>query len=247
MGFMVLIRVPCYPAAMVATAKLLFFLMIVLLAAALGAVAMFFGSILFGVLTGATMREGALAMGAAGLAPFGALAGAGLGAWFGWRALSRMSDGAAKAAGFGLAAVPVLGLGVWFAFEELTDGDPYPPDKEPLVLIEWRLPESFPHDRVGRVFRHTMRSSYMNWTLSTQWDTPRARDEDGKTVLCLQARIRWRVTGRIFQLWRAPHHDDRITVDAGLPADPPHADDYGPWNSVPGYPGHAFRTRVVRQ
>ena len=97
------------------------------------------------------------------------------------------------------------------------------------------------------MFLFTMRSSYQNWILSGGWDLPRVRDEVGVSILRMTVNIRWRVTGRIFQLWRTPHHDNRITVDIGLPRDPDHPDEDGPWQNVTGNPGHAFRTRVERR
>ncbi|MCP5083102.1 MAG: hypothetical protein GY948_15555, partial [Alphaproteobacteria bacterium] len=98
------------------------------------------------------------------------------------------------------------------------------------------LPEVVRHDWVDRIFRFTMRSSYMDWTLSRGWDEPRARDEDARTILRMYAKIRWRVSGRIFQLWRAPAHDDRITVDLGLPRDPRPTQQYGSWHEVEALP-----------
>lgn len=232
---------------MVVIAKVLLFLQIVVIATAVGAAAAFFGLVLIGTVLGASTMEGGLAMGAAGLAPVGAVIGAALAAWFSWRTIGRMSRPAVLAGGYGLAVVAALAVGGWFLVEDLTDGDPYPPDAEPTVLIEWRLPETVRHDWVDRIFRFTMRSSYMDWTLTTHWQVPRARDEDGRTILRFRGKIRWRVTGRIFQLWRAPNHDDRITVDLGLPRDPKPSSEYGPWREVGGAPGNAFRTRVVME
>jgi len=230
---------------MVLIAKLLLFLEVVAIAAAIGAIIAFFGLFLVATLAGASNMNGGLAMGAAGMAPVGAVVGAGLGAWLGWRLITHADKTAVLTGGYGLAAIAVLAVGGWLLMEELTDGDPYPPTAEPTVLIEWRLPETVRHDWVDRIFRYTMRSSYMDWTLSTDWDEPRARDEDGHTILRMRGTIRWRVTGRIFQLWRAPADDDRITVDLGLPRDPKPTADYGPWIEVESAPGNAFRTRIA--
>ena len=74
----------------------------------------------------------------------------------------------------------------------------------------------------------------------------RARDEDGHTILRFKGYPQWRQPGRIFQLWRAPNHDDRITVELELGYDPQPSNDYGPWREVESAPGNAFRTRVIK-
>ncbi|MCP4182897.1 MAG: hypothetical protein GY761_06220 [Hyphomicrobiales bacterium] len=228
-------------------ARILLFLQIVAITGALAGIITFLGVILIANLFGASNMEGALAMGAAGIAPFGALAGGILGAWIAWLMISRSSRSVIMGFGFGFMVLAGLGVGGWFVYQELTDGNPYIQGKEPTVLIEWRLPEKVNHDYLDRIFRYTMRSSYKDWTLTTRWNTPRGRDEGEYTILRLRAKIRWRVTGRIFQLWRAPNHDDRITVDLGLPRDPEAMAEYGPWNKVKAAPGNEFRIRVVTQ
>lgn len=230
---------------MVLIARILLFTGIVAIAAAAGAFVAFVGIILLGTLTGSDNMNGGLAMGAAGLAPVGALAGAALGAWLAWRLISRLDSRAAMAGGYGLAALAGLSVGGWFLVQELTDGNPYAQGEEPTVLIEWRVPETVRHDWVDGVYRFMMRSSYMDWPLSTDWDEPRARDEDGHTILRMRGEIRWRVPKRTFQFWRARAQDDRITVELDLPRDPRPTADYGPWREVESHPGHAFRTRVV--
>ena len=232
---------------MVIFAKILLFLQVVVITAGLGAVVTFIGLISIAKMFGASDREGGLAMGAAGIAPTGAVVGAAVGLYLAWRMIRAMSKPAILVAGYGLAALLLSAVGAWFAYEELTDGNPYASGKEPTMHIEWRLPEKVRHDWVDRIFRFTMRSSYMDWTLSTHWDTPRVRDEDGVSILRMRGQIRWRVTGRVFQLWRAPNHNDRITIDTGLPRDPEHQEDYGPWQDVSGQPGYAFRIRVSRK
>ena len=232
---------------MVWFARILIGLLIVVTLAAVGATALFFGAIGISSLFGASHMEGGLAMGAAGLMPLGGLIGAGLGFWLTWRLMKRLSPAATKVAGWcgvGLIAAAIAG---WFIYGELTDPDPYRAGYEPVVHVEWRLPEAVAHHQVDRIFRFSMRSSYQNWTLSDAWDLPWVRDEGGVSILRMTARIRWRVSGRTFQLWRAPHHDDRITVDVGLPGDPDNQVEYGPWQEVAGYPGHAFRTRVEKR
>ncbi|MBZ0215458.1 MAG: hypothetical protein K8F25_02795 [Fimbriimonadaceae bacterium] len=227
-------------------AKILLFLNSVAIPAALGAVITFYG-IIFVETTffGSSQREGALAMGAAGLAPAGALVGAGLGIWLAWLIITRMSDASILGSGYGITALMAFAVGGWFLYQNLKDGNPYAPEDEPTVLIEWRLPELVRHDSVDRIFRFTMRSSYKDWTLSTRWDEPRARDEDDNTILRVRGQIRWRVKGRIFQLWRASNQDDRITIEIDLPRDPKPTAGYSPWHEVEGNPGHAYRTRIV--
>ncbi len=232
---------------MLFVAKVLLILLVAVIMGGVGAAAAFFGLIAIATLFGASNMEGGLAMGAVGFAPIGALVGAVVGLWLAWLMIKTMSRGAVMVGGYGLAAVVLTSIGAWFAYEELTDGDPYLVENEPAMHIEWRLPEKVRHDRVDRIFRFTMRSSYMDWTLSTQWDEPRVRDAEGVSILRMRAWIRWRVTGRVFQLWRAPHHDDRITVELDLPRDPGNQNNYGPWQDVAGQPGYAFRTRVVRR
>ncbi len=61
------------------------------------------------------------------------------------------------------------------------------------------------------------------------WADVPARDEGSTTILNLYGKIRWRVTGRTFQLWRAPNHDDRITVDLGVPKDPEPSVEFSAW------------------
>ena len=225
--------------------KALLILQTVLLGAALGGMAMFFGVILLGSLTGSSNINGGLAMGAAGAMPIGGVIGAAIGLWLGWRAATRWKIGTIRFAAYGFWAVVALGVGGFFVQRELTDGNPYPSDAEPVVLIEWRLPELVPHDQVDRRFRQMARSSYMDWILSDGWAEPRARDEDGVTILRMWIKIRWRVTGRSFQLWQWPNHDDRITVDLRLPKDPAFGGPFSEWYDVEGYPGHAFRTQVL--
>lgn len=232
---------------MVIVAKILLVLQVAMIMAGLGAVVTFFGLIAIATLFGASHMEGGLAMGAVGIAPVGALVGAGIGIFLAWRMTKLMSNGAILLGGYGLAVLVLAAIGAWFAYEEMTDGDPYLAANEPTMHIEWRLPEKVRHDWVDRIFRYSMRSSYMDWILSTHWDVPRVRDENGVSILRMRAKIRWRVTGRVFQLWRAPHHDERITIDPGLPRDPKHQDEYGPWQEVADHPGNAFRVRVSRK
>ncbi len=230
---------------MLLIARIFLFLQIVAAASALAGIITFFGVILIASLFGASNMEGGLAMGAAGVAPFGALAGGVSGAWFAWRMISRLSKPAIMSFGFGITVLAGVAVAGWFAYQELTDGNPYVQGREPTVLIEWRLPEKISHDRLDRIFRYSFRSSYKDWILTTRWNTPRGRDEGENTILRLRAEIRWRVTGRIFQLWRAPNHDDRITVDLGLARDPKAMTEYGPWHRVEAAPGNEFRIRVV--
>jgi len=232
---------------MVVIAKILLFAFLVVFAAAVGGVATFFGAVFLGILTGASQMEGALAMGAASLAPMGAAVAALIGIWLSWKYVSRIDDRTAMGGGYGLTVLAAGSVAAYFAYEDLTDGNPYAADEEPTVYVEWRLPHLVPHEQVGRIYRHQMRSSYMDWILSTGWDEPNARDEDGHTILRLWAKIRWRVTGRRFQVWQAPHHDDRMTVDLALGKDPPATAEYGPWQDVKNHPGNAFRTRVSRK
>lgn len=231
---------------MIAIAKVLLFAILVVIAAAVGAAVTFFGAIFIGILTGASQMEGALAMGAASLMPMGAVAGALIGIWLSWKLVRRLDDRSALGGGFGLTILVAGSVAGYFFYEDLTDGNPYSAAEEPTVFVEWRLPDLVPQEQIGQVYRHSMRSSYMNWTLNTGWDEPYARDEDGRTILRLWAKIRWRVNGRRFQLWKAPYHDDRMTVDFELGKDPPATAEYGPWQDVKDHPGHAFRTRVHR-
>jgi len=230
---------------MLTLARILLFVQCVLIAAALGAVAVFILVMALGALTGSSNINGGLAMGAAGMMPIGGVIGAALGAWLGWRAVTRWSRRMVLGAGFGLLALATVIAGGWWLTQELTDGNPYAAGKEPTVLIEWRLPGLVPHNKVQPVYRYTMRSTYMDWTLTSHWDDPFARDEDGRTILRFRGIPRWRVDGRIFQLWQFPDHDNRITVDLGLPRDPKPQPDYGPWQTVAEAPGHAFRTRTL--
>lgn len=232
---------------MVFIARILLFLQIVVLAVAAGAVIAFFGIILIATLLGDTNMDGGLAMGAVGFGPIGAVAGAILGAWLAWFALKRISDSTILVGGYGLMAFAALCVGGWFLIEELTDGNPYPADAEPVVLIEWRLPAKANEKLVVENYRHMMRSSYKNWILTTAWQMPRSREKNGQTILRFRANIRWRVTGRKFQLWVAPNHDDRITVALDLAKDPQASPDYGPWRKVQNAAGHAYRTRIIRR
>ncbi|MCB1478932.1 MAG: hypothetical protein KDJ62_08665 [Rhodobiaceae bacterium] len=231
---------------MTLAARILLFVIIVVVAAAAGTVGIFFGSYYFGILLGASTMEGGLAMGAAGLAPWGGAIGGALGAWYAWRLVRRIGKRAAMAGGYGITLFAALCVGGWFLAEDLTDGDPYEIGEAPTVLVEWRLPETVCHECVDRIFRFTARSTYKDWTLSDNWDAPRARDEDGHTILRFRVYPQWRQPGRIFQLWRAPNHDDRITVDLDLGYDPQPSDGYGSWRDVPDVPGNAFRTRVIK-
>lgn len=227
-------------------ARILLFIIIVALAAAAGTAAAFFGSFLLATLLGANNMNGGLAMGAAGLAPWGGAIAAVLGGWYGWGLVRRIGKSAAMAGGYGVTLFAALCVGGWFLAEDLTDGDPYEMGEAPTILVEWRLPEQVCYECVDRIFRFTMRSTYKDWTLSNHWDEPRARDEDGHTILRFKGYPQWRQPGRIFQLWRAPNHDDRITVELELGYDPQPSNDYGPWREVPEAPGNAFRTRVIK-
>lgn len=227
-------------------AKILATAHVVAVAAVIGGFVAFFGSFFLFTLAGESNINGGLAMGSAGLMPIGAFAGALAGGWLSWKWFPGFERKSAMVVGFGLTAISLLSVGGYFLHQDLSDGDPYAAAEEPVFHIEWRLPEVVPHDRVDRIFRYTMRSSYMDWTLSNHWEFERARDEGGQTILRMRANLRWRVTGRIFQLWRAPNHDDRITVYPDIPRDPPHSEDYGAWVDVADAPGHAYRWRVSR-
>ncbi len=228
---------------MVVIARVLLFILIVVVAAAIGAFGAFFGLYFLGRLMGADDREGGLAMGAAGYLPIGAVVGAALGAWFAWRTLRKLEDRATMAAGYGLAGLVALVAAGWFGLDYYQQGGPYAVEDEPLVQIEWRLPEQVPAADVVR-YRFTMRSTFMDWTLDSKWDDPPTREEEGRTVLRFRGHLRWRREGRIFQLWTFPDHDDRITVELDLGADPEAQADYGPWREAGD--GHAFRTQVTR-
>ena len=228
---------------MVLIARILLFVLIVAIAAVVGAFAAFFGLYFIGRLMGATDFEGALAMGAAGFMPIGAVAGAVAGAILAWVLIRKLEPRAAMGAGYGLAGAIALGAAGWFGLDYYQQGGPYAVEDEPLVQIEWRLPEQIAASDVV-LYRHTMRSTFMDWTLDTAWDDPAAREEEGRTVLRFRGYLRWRREGRIFQLWKFPEHNDRITVELKLGADPEAQADYGPWREAGE--GHAFRTRVVR-
>ncbi|MEM7300339.1 MAG: hypothetical protein AAF468_04580 [Pseudomonadota bacterium] len=229
---------------MVLFARILLFIQIVALFAVAATVLTFLVAIFFGTLSGVSSREGALAMGAAGVAPLGGIVGAALGAWVGWKITSRIGRAAALSGGYGLMGFALLGVIGWFILQDLTDGDPYHHTEEPVMHLEWRLNETVPHAQVDRIFRFMMRSSYENWILSDNWDEPRARDEDGRTILRRKFSIRWRVNGRTLQVWRAPGHGDRITIEPKLPRDPKPTADYGPWHEVEGHPDLAYRIRI---
>ncbi|MBO6718359.1 MAG: hypothetical protein JJ913_10425 [Rhizobiaceae bacterium] len=177
--------------------------------------------------------------------PVGGIIGAALGAWLAWRTVRGLEGRAAMAAGFGLAGFAALGGAGWYGLTLYERGSPYEAGEEPTVLIEWRLPDIVPPSDIVN-YRHTMRSTFKDWTLNTEWDDPVAREEDGRTVLRFRGEIRWRRAGRIFQLWKFPADNERITVELNLGADPQAADSYGPWKEVSAAPGHAFRTRVLR-
>ena len=231
---------------MLVLARILTFIQFALLGALIGAVLAFVFIMLVGTATGASNINGGLAMGAAGMTPIGGIIGGVIGAVVAWRLIAKASNSVIYGFGYGLAGFCLMLAAGWFVLEELTDGNPYEQGKEPIVHIEWRLPEKFPHHMVDRTFRQMMRSSYMDWPLSDWWDNPRARDEDGKTILRMKVQIRWRVTGRKFQLWRWPNHDDRITVDMGIPKDPLASAEYSSWVEVEDAPGNAYRWRVER-
>lgn len=232
---------------MVLIARVLLFLQLVVLAAAVGAVVTFFGLYIIARLLGADDMNGGLAMGAAGLAPYGAVAGALLGGWLIWRLLARMGRNATLLGGYGLITLVICAIAGYFLIEDLTDGNPYTLEEEPVLLVEWRLPEKIPHHMADRIFRYSLRSTYMDWSLTLRWNETRIRDEGDVSILQLRGKLRWRKNGRKMQLWRAPNHDDRITVDLGLDNDPAHQEGFGPWKEVAEHPGYAFRTRVVRQ
>lgn len=229
---------------MVILARVLLLLHMMALAALAGGAVTFFGSIFLSKLAGASDVNGGLAMGAASLALVGTAVGAAVGGVFAWIWLGRIGPRANMIGGYGLTALSVTLVAGYFLTGDLRQGSPFDPDAEPTVHVEWRLPEQVNLSAVTLTFRYSMKSSYMNWTLSSSWDDPQARNEDDRTILRFRGNIRWRVRGRTFQLWRAPHHNDRITVDLGLARDPELSEDYSPWQDVPGHPGHAFRTRV---
>jgi MFS family permease len=228
---------------MVLIARVLLFVLIVAIAAVVGAFAAFFGLYFIGRLMGTSDFEGALAMGAAGFMPAGAVIGAIVGAIVAWRLIRKLERRAVMGAGYGLAGAVALGAAGWFGLDYYQQGGPYAVEEEPTVLIEWRLPEQVSASDIV-AYRFTMRSTFKDWTLNTSWDEPPAREEEGQTVLRFRGSIRWRREGRIFQLWKFPQHDDRITVELKLGADPEAQADYGPWREAGE--GHAFRTRVVR-
>ena len=107
---------------MVVLAKILLFVQVTLLAAALGAVVAFLGLILVGTMMGASTMEGGLAMGAVDFMRIGGFVGAIIGGWLAWRLTSRIGDRGAMAGGYGLLLVALLAVGGWFLQQELTDG-----------------------------------------------------------------------------------------------------------------------------
>ena len=85
---------------MVLIARILLFVLIVAIAAVVGAFAAFFGLYFIGRLMGATDFEGALAMGAAGFMPAGAVVGAVAGAILAWVLIRKLEPRAAMGAGY---------------------------------------------------------------------------------------------------------------------------------------------------
>ncbi len=229
---------------MLLIARILLFIQIVIIAAALGAFGSFFGLISISLLLGADSREGALAMGAAGLMPIGGLLGAGIGVWVAWKAITGLNKAAILGGGFGLLALAMASVGGWFVLEEMADGDPYDAAKEPTAHIEWRLSKLVPVEQIKPVYRYTMRSTFMDWTLSSHWDDPYFREENGKTILRFRASLRWREDGRMFQVWNFPKHDDRTTVILDMPDDPSPSEAFSAWQPVEGEHGEAVRWRV---
>ncbi|MEZ5877638.1 MAG: hypothetical protein R3D43_07715 [Tepidamorphaceae bacterium] len=126
---------------MTLAARILLFVIIVVVAAAAGTVGIFFGSYYFGILLGASTMEGGLAMGAAGLAPWGGAIGGIAGSMVRVAAGAAHRKRAAMAGGYGITLFAALCVGGWFLAEDLTDGDPYE-GEAPTVLVEWRLPET---------------------------------------------------------------------------------------------------------
>ncbi|MCP5096867.1 MAG: hypothetical protein GY943_15055, partial [Chloroflexi bacterium] len=110
---------------MVPVAKILLFLQIVIIAAAVGAVVAFFGLLLVAGLSGSDDVNGGLAMGAAGIAPVGALVGAALGVWLAWRTIERTSNAVILGAGYGLAVLAAGAVGGWFFHQDLTHAAPH--------------------------------------------------------------------------------------------------------------------------
>ncbi|MEM7430021.1 MAG: hypothetical protein AAF441_28470 [Pseudomonadota bacterium] len=203
-----------------------------LLGAALGAFALFFGTILIGLLAGAETREGGLAMGAAGLTPVGGLLGACVGMWLGWRLASKLTSAVAAGISLGVIALCLLPAAGWYLHQELTDGDPYPLDQpRPLIQMEIRLPYKVGHHLVDPFYRKSW-ISHDGRHGHVRWDEPRARDEGNVTVLRLQKKLYYRVPGRKLRFWRKDA-GGKTVFDLKIPPEPVPTEDYGPWMETP--------------
>ena len=94
-------------------AKALLILCVALIGAVVGAAIIFFAVVILGELTGSDNEQGAIAMGAAGFIPFGAIVGGVLGTWLIGRNIRLVSSKTAMVVGFGLPSLAAALVGGW--------------------------------------------------------------------------------------------------------------------------------------
>lgn len=216
-------------------------LLTIVIAAVIGAVGMVAGFYLFviiGQAMGASNREGALAMGAAGLAPIAGVVMGLVGLWPGWWIAKRTPPAVA-----GFVSVPILvggiGAGAWFggAFDPPPPPDPnaayYYPGTPPEVAFEVRLDRKVPAEGIqGRWQKNLRTHQPMNYVA---WEDDPVREEDGVTILRLATRLAWRHDGRVLEVWEGemwPESGPRYLFDLDLAAVPEMTQGFGDWHRV---------------
>ena len=218
--------------------RLLLTVVIAAVIAAAGAVAAFFLVVVIGEALGASNREGALAMGAVGIAPLaGAVAGL-VGLWPGWWLAGRTPPVVA-----GGISVPVMvagiGAAVWFGgvFDPPPPPDPnaeyYYPGTPPEVVFEVRLDRKVPAEGIEARWQKNLRTHQpLNYVA---WQDDPVREEDGVTVLRLATRLAWRHEGRVLEVWEGenwPEAGPRYLFDLGLAELPEMTEGFGEWHRV---------------
>ena len=236
------------------------FILVLLICTGLGAVVGWFvfalSYLVIAPLFGATDFEGALSVGAVfAVGPVGAVVGAGLGCWAGFKLYKSIDYGLLRKWSISFVVVCVfLAVGTYL-FQQLTDGDPYDLSKpRPRILFEIRYPFNGAAPSADQLKAKMITHKTFTWG---HWIKANFRSEKNQTIVTGEALVFWRVKNRRIEFWHVSdsfHHQFDLMLESDLKP----TNEFGPWipasylidptsrspNSVPENDQYFIRTKI---